>query len=148
MKSLDMPPFWTAVAWAVAFGLARILPEPGWDSVGLRWLGLAWIALGFLLAVWAAILFWRRRTPIEPRHTPTALISDGPYRLTRNPIYLAMVVATAGWAIWLGAVWGLLVIPFLWFTLDRRFVREEETLLRANFGEDAEEYLLNTRRWL
>lgn len=147
LARLDLPPVWTAGAWVLAWALARLAPSPGWESLGLRWLGLLWIALAFLMALWAALTLRRHRTPIEPGQRPKSLVTRGPYAWSRNPIYLAMVIATLGWGLWLGAAAALLPAVLLLVLLDRRFAAPEEARLRETFGRSAEDYIARVRRW-
>ena len=93
-------------------------------------------------------MFLRHRTPIEPHHTPNALISTGPFAITRNPIYVAMALMLAGWALWSGVVLGLVLVPLFRWIITRRFILDEEARLRAAFGPDADAYIANTRRWI
>ncbi|MDG1067882.1 MAG: isoprenylcysteine carboxylmethyltransferase family protein, partial [Sulfitobacter sp.] len=80
--------------------------------------------------------------------TPKTLIIEGPFRMTRNPIYLALVMLTVASALGHGSVIGLALAAGLWWILDRRFAAPEEALLRATFGSEAEEYLKDTKRWV
>lgn len=139
----DLPPVWALGAAALAWGLARFLPLaplPGWPAAPL-------LAAGFGLGGWAAWWFRVKRTPIEPREAPRALIVEGPYRINRNPIYAGMALALFGWAFWLGAASALAPAAGFLVVVDRRFVRGEEAALRAAFGPEAERYLAATRRW-
>jgi protein-S-isoprenylcysteine O-methyltransferase Ste14 len=143
----DLPPVWLlgfmAAAWlhrpgpAAGGGLRAGLPVAG----GLLMLA----ALG--LIAWSALWFWRKKTTIEPHHTPTALIVEGPYRLSRNPIYLALL--SFWWATC--CAWGLWARDpslRLYIVLTRRFIEPEEAGLRRLFGAEAHAYLERTRRWL
>jgi protein-S-isoprenylcysteine O-methyltransferase Ste14 len=134
LRRLDLPPVWGALAWAMIALWARVAslaPIP--EAVArLGWLA---VAAGAGFVIWAAIWFRRLDTPIEPRQTPRALITGGPYRLTRNPIYRGMVWATAGWAIASGELTALgFAAAYAWL-LWRRFVLPEEKALAATFGE-------------
>ena len=144
----DLPPVWTLSAIVFSWVLAQLMPLATVQSVGLRWLGLIWIGMGLLLIFWSAIWFRRKNTTIEPHHTPTVLIVEGPYRLTRNPIYLAMVVGAAGFALWTGALSAILPVAALVVILQNRFVLPEEARLRVQYGAGAEEYFSKTRRWV
>jgi protein-S-isoprenylcysteine O-methyltransferase Ste14 len=141
----DLPPVWTVGFGLLAWALARYLPLAsfGWGAVP----GIALIAGGVALIGWSAIWFWRRRTPIEPHEMPRVLISEGPYRLNRNPIYTGLAAILFGWAFWLGAVTAFLPAMALPFVLAARFVRSEEEALRTMFGSEAEAYFRRTRRW-
>jgi len=144
----DLPPIWMALALGVAWLIATYLPlvrlfGPVWQAAGLL-LALAGIAL----ILWSALWFWRKRTTIEPHHEPAALIVEGPYRLSRNPIYLGMLAIVAGAVVWLGAL-SAVPVPFAFAAvLMRRFIEPEEVALRRAFGAEAQAYLARTRRWL
>jgi protein-S-isoprenylcysteine O-methyltransferase Ste14 len=139
----DLPPVWAIGAAALAWALARWLPLaslPAWPAPPL---GVA----GVGLAIWSAWWFRVKRTPIEPRETPRALIVEGPYRLNRNPIYTGMALVLLAWAFWLGAATALLPAIAFPLVIDRRFVRSEEAALRAAFGPEVDRYFAATRRW-
>ncbi len=144
----DLPPIWWLSSVAVIYLGKWMLPSAH-ISGGYLTL-LSWLVLGAGMVVigWSGFWFFRKKTPIEPHHTPKALIVEGPYRLTRNPIYLALVMLTIASALGHGSVIGLVVAAGLWRVFDRRFAAPEEALLRATFGAEAEEYLGLTKRWL
>jgi len=143
MTRLDLPPVWGALAalaiwfWARSVG---VLPAPS-----LAPLGWALIAGGVALGAWAALWFLRLKTPIEPRHTPRTLITQGPYRWTRNPIYRGLIAVVAGWALALGELSGLLIAAAYGWLLHRRFALPEEDVLRATFGAAFEEWAARVR---
>ncbi len=68
--------------------------------------------------------------------------------MSRNPIYLALVMLTVASALSNGSVVGLVAAIVLWVILERRFAAKEETLLITTFGDEARDYLATTRRWL
>ncbi|MEM0944641.1 MAG: isoprenylcysteine carboxylmethyltransferase family protein [Pseudomonadota bacterium] len=141
---LDMPPVWLAGFAALAWLLAPSEP-PG---ASMLWVGRGVIALGLGLALWAALAFRRARTTIVPKSRPAALVESGPFRFSRNPIYLADLVILAGWSLSLGAPWTLgLLVPF-WWVLEHRFIRGEEAVLTADLGEPYRAYCTRVRRWL
>ncbi len=143
MKRLDLPPVWGALAALAVWLWARsvsILPAPG-----LAPLGWALIAAGVGFAVWAAPWFVRKHTPIEPRHTPRALITEGPYRLTRNPIYRGLVLVVSGWALVCGELTGLVLAAAYGAMLYVRFAMPEEVVLRQTFGRTFEDWAARVR---
>lgn len=142
----DLPPVWLLGTMAVSWALGRV-PVPAFGAVGHVTGGLL-IAAALGLILWSAWFFWRKRTPIEPHHRPEALIVEGPYRLSRNPIYLALLIIALGFALRQGGGLALLPVPALFLVLDRRFAAPEEAGLRTAFGAGAERYLATTRRWL
>lgn len=144
----DLPPIWTLAAFAASWVLAIFVPIGVIPSYGMQLLGLAWVVLGALIVLWSALYFKTNKTTIEPHHTPSALITKGPYRFTRNPIYLAMVIASAGFAIWCGTALALIPTVVLAVILHKRFVMPEETLLRETFGAEADQYIAKSKRWV
>jgi protein-S-isoprenylcysteine O-methyltransferase Ste14 len=144
LRRLDLPPIWAALAAALAWALARLAPWPGLQAGA--WPLLPGLAGGALI-LWAAAFFLSRRTPIEPRHAPRALITGGPFRFNRNPIYSGMMLVLLGWALHLGALAAFLPVLAWPVLITRRFVLEEEAALRRAFGPEAEAWLARSRRW-
>lgn len=144
----DLPPIWWLGSIAIIY-LGKWTAPGLHVSAGLLIL-LSWIVLVVALGIvgWSALWFWRKKTPIEPHHRPKTLIVEGPYQLSRNPIYLALVMITVSSALGHGSVIGLLAAVGLWWVLDRRFAGPEEALLRDTFGAEAEAYLNETKRWV
>ena len=144
----DLPPIWWLGSIALIYAQTWLLPS--WLFPGPLFDMLSWIFLALALSLIAgsAVWFWRKRTPIEPHHTPKNLIVEGPYRLSRNPIYLSLVLLTCASALGHGSPFGIGVAALLWWVLDRRFAAREEALLLRTFGAEAEAYLARTRRWL
>lgn len=144
----DLPPLWWLGSIALIYLGKLLLPSvhfTGWLLTLVSWSAL-FAALG--LIGWSGLLFWHNKTPIEPHHTPKALIAQGPYRFSRNPIYLALVMLTVASALGHGSLIGLAAAVGLWWVLDRRFAELEEALLRTTFGSEADAYLAKTKRWL
>ena len=118
---IDIPPIWLFLAAAVLWILARELPLIMAFGPVFRVGGCLTIAVGVAVILWATWFFYRAKTPIEPRHTPKALITSGPFKYSRNPIYLGMVLILIGWVLVLGALSPVL-IPYLYFWMvDQRF---------------------------
>ena len=121
-----------------------------WAPFGtaLVWPGLALIAIGIALAVWSAVAFRQARTTIVPHQSPSALVDTGPYRFSRNPIYLADLVILAGAVLILGAPLGLiLLVPFQQVLL-LLFILPEEAVLTRELGQPYLNFKARIRRWL
>lgn len=144
----DLPPLWWA--GSIAFIYVAKWAVPAWhfetDLLSLVSRVVFFAALAVL--VWSGAWFWVKKTPIEPHHTPKTLIVQGPYRVSRNPIYLALVLLTVSSALAHGSVVGIVCAAVLWAILNRRFAAKEEALLFQTFGDEAVAYLEKTRRWL
>ena len=132
----------------LAWLLARFLPFVERVDPLMQKFGLLVAGLGVLFIFWAALWFWKKKTTIEPHHSPGTLIVEGPYRLSRNPIYLGMVLILSGVVLWLGALSPAVLIPLLLGVLTTRFAVPEERALVDRFGAEGQAYLEATRRWL
>ena len=142
----DLPPIWLVGFLLLNWIISRVIPgNPSAPVLVLVGWGL--VGLGLVLIVWAALWFWRKKTTIEPHHAPGTLIVEGPYRLSRNPIYLGMLVILLGAVIGRGQPVALILVPLFFGVLTRRFVLPEEAGLKAAFGPEADRYLRATRRW-
>jgi protein-S-isoprenylcysteine O-methyltransferase Ste14 len=133
------------VAMAVlhfGFPIAQPIREP-YRYAGAVLIGLA-VALGF----WAVALFRRAGTGVVPFSEATTLVVRGPYRFTRNPMYLAMAGILVGTAVWLGSVTPWLVLPAFMALITERFVAPEEAMLERVFGESYVRYRAAVHRWL
>lgn len=92
--------------------------------------------------------FRRAKTSMVPMKPTTALVTSGPYRLTRNPMYLGMAVLYVALALALGVIWALAVLPFVIFAVDRLVIAREEPYLERKFGEQYRQYKGRVRRWV
>ena len=102
-------------------------------------------ALGWAVPAWR--IFIDRGTPLSPWKGATTLVTTGPYRFTRNPMYLALVLMTLGLGGVIASVWLAGSAVVLWALLDVCVVRPEERFLRRRFGVDYENYRAIVRRW-
>lgn len=147
MRHLDYPPIWLAAFAGLAVLQARWLPVGGGGD-WTRLAGAGLVVAGLGLMGLAGLAFLRHRTTIIPHRQPDALITDGVFTVSRNPIYLGDVLVLAGIVLWLGAWPSLVLVPLLGWMLERRFIRPEEARLRAAFGGEFARYAARTRRWI
>ena len=87
-------------------------------------------------------------TNIEPTQPTTALVTGGPYRFTRNPIYLALTLFYIGVAMLFNTLWAVLLLPVVLLIMNRGVIDREETYLTKKFGEQYLAYKEKVRRWL
>ena len=106
------------------------------------------IAAAVLLVMSAFRLFQRAKTPVPTYRTPTALVTGGVYRLTRNSIYLAMELLIIGLAVTLDNVWLLALAAIFQQIIRWGVIAREEPFLEAKFGEDYRAFKQRTRRWI
>lgn len=106
----------------------------------------------FLLAasigLWAFRTMHRHRTPVEPWRDPVRLVTSGPFRFTRNPLYVSLTLTLAGLALMVNSAWlagAAVLLPVL---LDRFVVIREEAVLSEMFGQEYADYRERVRRWV
>ena len=114
----------------------------------LPWLGAALFVAGLALMLWGRRTFVRIGTTIKPFERTHTLVVAGPFRFTRNPMYLGIVAMLVGVALALGTTAPWLAAVALALTLQLRFIRHEERALAASLGEPYERYRRSVRRWL
>jgi len=143
------------VHFSLALGLgawlqtALELPLPASTSLAVIELAGGGIAcLGLVLAVSCFFLFMRQHTTIMPSGHPSRLVLDGPYRFTRNPMYLALVLSYLGLCLQIGLLWAVAIVPLPWLALQLYVIPFEEARLRAEFGHHYNDYCARVRRWL
>ena len=144
------PPVLTVLTILAGVALERLLPIAVELPAPARyWIGGAILLASFLLlGTWPVILFRRSgQSPIPWEPTPS-IVERGPYRFTRNPMYLMMVIACVGFAIILSNAWILLLTPLCAFLLHRLAILPEEAYLERKFGEGYLAYKRKVRRWL
>jgi protein-S-isoprenylcysteine O-methyltransferase Ste14 len=141
------------VAWLLAFaaGVAadqlyplRFVPA----SVPGAWVGGAIFAIAFALAIWAIVTIRNAGTQVETYKPTTTIVANGPYRLTRNPIYLAMVLGLIGLAIAFDSLWIVVTLVPFYLVIRYGVVAREEAYLERKFGDVYRGYKSRVRRWL
>jgi protein-S-isoprenylcysteine O-methyltransferase Ste14 len=143
------PPVWALIFLALAWTSDRFTPLSAPPEIRSVPLGVALVALGLGLTLWAAMLFRREGTEILPTSpTNKKLVVRGPFRFTRNPMYLGLVTASLGIAFWVGAA-PMFAVPILVFaTANWVHIPFEEAKMRRQFGAAFDDYCRRTRRWI
>jgi protein-S-isoprenylcysteine O-methyltransferase Ste14 len=142
------PPLIYLGGLGIGFLLEALLPGGSFPPA------VSWGLGGILLVVGAVLqgsfVTWFRRagTPVPPYARTTALVTDGPYRLSRNPGYLGFALAYAGIALLADAPWVLLPLPFVLVVMQQGVIVREERYLERLFGQDYLDFRARTRRWL
>jgi protein-S-isoprenylcysteine O-methyltransferase Ste14 len=104
--------------------------------------------VGFVAMMWAWWQFQQRQVAICPTEKTARLITDGIYRVTRNPMYLGMSTMLVGLAVWFGTLPFYCAAAIYFVIIDQVFCRYEEAKLEAVFGEDYTQYRNRVRRWI
>ncbi len=142
------PPLFYLGIFAVGWLVQRFFPLPSLPAP-VSWVGGAsFVAAGILLSIWSIGLFRRAQTSLVPIKPSTALVVAGPYRLTRNPMYLGLLLVYVGMALWMNVLWGLILLPVLVAVVQRLVIQPEERYLERKFGADYLHYKTRVRRWL
>jgi protein-S-isoprenylcysteine O-methyltransferase Ste14 len=145
---LLVPPVYFLVALLAMGFFHRAAPGAHVIGAPYRYAGLVLAALALGLILWAALLFRRAGTNIRPYLPSTALLLSGPYRFSRNPMYLGMAAILLGVAIYAGSLTPFIVIPAFMALIRERFILPEEAKLEAAFGAEYLAYKARVRRWL
>ena len=147
------PPLLFVAGWSIGWALDRLvvrMPFVGGAGNRTPILILGWLGIvsGLAFAAWGITTFRRARTAIVPIKPARTVVASGPYRWSRNPMYVGLTAVYAGVALVRNAAWPLIllpvVLPALWFLVIRR----EERYLTHAFGETYLRYQQSVRRWL
>lgn len=145
------PPFIYAGAFVIGYAVHRVVPVYLWPGGAPRAARVvAWTLLGVGLGLGASAVFLFRRAGTTPNPTrpTTAIVVHGPYRFTRNPMYLGLVGLYLGLVVFLNALWPLVLLPAVVALVQRLVIRREEAYLEAKFGDQYRAYKRRVRRWL
>lgn len=143
-----LPPvcFFAALVLIVALHFAcpgrRLIAKP-WN-----YLGIFPMLAGLLVSGWASRLFKEAATTIKPFVQSSCLITEGPYRFSRHPIYAGMALFLIGVAVLLGTVTPMPVVLAFILAADKVFIRGEERAMEQTFGDAYVEYRKRVRRWI
>lgn len=113
-----------------------------------RPVGAILAGLGAFIAIWAQLAMHRARTSPLPNRPTAALVDDGPFRYSRNPMYVAFTLLYAGIALLANAVSPLLILPAVLAVISRGVVDREERYLARRFGDQYASYAARVGRWL
>jgi protein-S-isoprenylcysteine O-methyltransferase Ste14 len=145
------PPLVFVAVWVVAWILAQRLPfaiDGDGASTAQEGIGIALVACGLGVITWALVTMVRARTGIMPIRPARALVVHGPYRFSRNPMYVGLTTAYVGLALLLNHAWPLVTLPAGLVVLVFFVIKREERYLRSTFGDAYDRYAQQVRRWL
>jgi protein-S-isoprenylcysteine O-methyltransferase Ste14 len=145
---LVRPPVVYAVAIITGAILQRAAPLPFISSTLAAPLGATLVALAVVLFIASVARFRAANTPVPGNKPTTAIVREGPYRFTRNPIYLAFSLLQLGIAIWYNSVWLLATLAGAVALIHYVVIRREEQYLERRFGDEYLAYKASVRRWL
>ena len=148
-RTLIPPPAPYAAALLGGWWLDRyVLPLAFDDGLVSRPLGWVWLAVGLMLLGWTLWTFHRHHTTVNPYASATTLCTGGPFRFSRNPIYLGDWFLLIGISLLMNTLWPLAFAPLIWVMLRFGVIRYEEAHLEAKFGNAYRDYKARVRRWI
>jgi protein-S-isoprenylcysteine O-methyltransferase Ste14 len=142
-------PIITIVAGHLLGRLVPILDAYDLAAPGRYWVGgLITAAAVLLLGVWPIRQFIKTGQDVKPWTPTPEIVVTGPYRFTRNPMYLMMVIVCIGFAIILSDAWTVILTPVCGYLIYRVAIRHEEVYLEGKFGDSYRDYKARVRRWI
>lgn len=153
MTALELklpPPVVFLVSGLAMWGLAKVWPVTAFDGPWRQPLAIVLAASGALLGLASVFCFWKARTTADPRrpHEASAFVCSGPYRLSRNPMYVCLLIWLLAWGFFLSDAVAFVVIPAFVTYLNRFQILPEERALGEKFGPVFDAYKKSVRRWL
>jgi protein-S-isoprenylcysteine O-methyltransferase Ste14 len=141
------PPVLYFVPLAIGLGVNRLFPRPilPRGMAAIVGVGLLVLALVGFAGMWA---MRRAGTSPNPYRPTTALVIEGPYRFTRNPMYLGFTLIYLGVTAWVNSLWPLLPLPLILLLIQTTVIAKEEAYLERKFGEPYRQYRRRVRRWI
>jgi len=141
------PPIIYAISILSGIGLNNLWPLSMPFGLHGRLFGGIIIVAATLIAAWALLYFHRHDTDVRPDKPDRALITSGPYRFTRNPLYIVLTLAQITAAVWLDNPWILLLVVASVIVITRYAITREELYLERLFGQEYLKYKQRVRRW-
>jgi protein-S-isoprenylcysteine O-methyltransferase Ste14 len=153
MRSLELkipPPAVALITGLLMWLVSRATPALGFVFPARNVFAICFAAIGVLTAISGALTFRRAHTTLNPMkpESSSALVNWGVYKLTRNPMYLGLLLVLTGWAIFLSNPPGFLFLPAFVLYINRFQIAPEERVLTSLFGQDFVAYQSRVRRWL
>ena len=149
-NTIPWPPILLVAALSAALGLGSLwpLPWPGQDDGPARFIGLSFAVLGIVLTAWAVASLIQHNTTVMPDRRSDTLVTSGPYRFMRNPIYLGETFMLLGAAEVTKNIWFAAAAAGFAVSVTMLQILSEERHLEARFGDAYRTYKAATRRWI
>jgi protein-S-isoprenylcysteine O-methyltransferase Ste14 len=144
---ITKPPFIYAGGLLVGFALHYAFPF-GFLPDSAQWLGWLMMVFAVLLVSWAFRTMRRAGTNVDVHKPVLALVIQGPYRFTRNPMYVSLTLFYSGIGVAANALWVMCLLPVVLGIMRSGVIVREERYLEGRFGEDYVRYKARVRRWI
>lgn len=145
---MPCPPLVFFVAWGAGLLLDRLAPLRAYGSESWKVAGGILSFAGIVIGLWGVRTLRRAGTTVRPDRPVRALVTDGPFRYSRNPLYGALTLVYAGVTLLAGAVWPLATLVPVLAVVRWRIVGREEQYLEERFGDEYRDYKARVRRWI
>lgn len=146
-KRKILPPTYFVSCFLLAVGLHFTCPVAQLIYPPLAYGGFLLLAIGVWLNLWADNLFKKNRTTVKPFEKSSALILKGPFRFSRHPMYLGMLMALLGVAVFLGSLSSFFAPIIFFLIINVLFILREEKAMEKTFGKKYLDYKKQVRRW-
>ena len=147
MKKL-LPPTYFFFCLIIAIAFHFVFPVKQLINSPYNWLGFLFLIIGGVLNIWADQIFKKNQTTIKPGEKPITFIKTGPYKFSRNPMYLGVSLLLLAIGFILGSVTSFLGFILFIILIEVIFIPEEQKNLQAQFGEGYEAYKQKFRKWI
>lgn len=151
MNNLRIPPpvqglFWAGCMW----GITKVIPSATLSFPFQSLFALLFLIIGLAIEGSSVLAFFKAHTSLNPIHLEKAskLVTDGFYRVSRNPMYLGMGFLLTAWLFYLGNPINILALMGFVLVMNKIQIKPEEAVLLAKFGNDYQTYQTRTRRWI
>lgn len=143
------PPFLFVVGIAAGWAINQRIPLPLGKIVPAQAV-VSWVMIvsGVSLMIWGLLTFRQACTAVYPNKPARELVAKGPYRFSRNPMYVGLTIMTTGIGLLADNIWMLMMLPITLIVLWKFVIQKEERYLRSEFGPAYEEYQQQVRRWI
>jgi protein-S-isoprenylcysteine O-methyltransferase Ste14 len=142
------PPLIFLAGFLIGLLLEWLMPLHFALGSALKWIGWLLAVASGILAFWAFRAMRRAGTNIDPRAPALAVVSDGPFQFTRNPLYLSLVLLTLGAALFFNVIWAVATLIPVVLIVHFGVILREERYLASKFGQTYLDYKQKVRRWL
>lgn len=142
------PPLIVAIPLIAGLVANWMRPLPIFSGSAGLWIGILLVITGLSLIATGVVEFSRAKTAVVPFSPTTAIVSSGPFRFSRNPLYLGFVLIYAGVCLAMNTWWPLFLLPVAILVLRRGVIDREERYLERKFGAGYTDYKARVRRWI
>ena len=147
-RKFPFPPAIPIFALILSWIIGKLLPIQANWPIWIQWTGWILFTVPFLFAIWAVITFRLNSTAVDPRGEVTTFVITGPFRYSRNPMYVTLLMVYTGSALAFRLPWAIVLLLPVFLLLHFVVIIPEEKYLESRFGEQYIHYRLRVRRWL